>query len=81
MNRENVRAPETVVRLLLMVSAVMVVLLTLDQLRLFGRPLLDDIVVLETHFYYALLGLLLPFAFLQLLPFLQLLLLAWHFFF
>ncbi len=64
MNRENVRAPETVVRLLLMVSAVMVVLLTLDQLRLFGRPLLDDIVVLETHFYYALLGLLLPFAFL-----------------
>ena len=39
------------------------VLLTLDQLRLFGDPLLANLIVLETHFYYALIGLLLPLAF------------------
>ena len=41
-----------VVRLLLMASATCVILLTLDQLRLFGQPLLDSLIVLETHFYY-----------------------------
>lgn len=43
--------------------AVLVSLLTLDQLRLFGDPLLANLIVLETHFYYALIGLLLPLAF------------------
>ncbi len=61
---ESKRSPGTVVQALLILSAVLVVMLTLDQLRLVGRPLLDSIIVLETHFYYALLALLLPFAFL-----------------
>ena len=43
--------------------AVLVSLPTLDQLRLFGDPLLANLIVLETHFYYALIGLLLPLAF------------------
>lgn len=44
--------------------AVLVAGLTLDQLRLFGEPLLSQWIILETHFYYALIGLLLPAAFL-----------------
>lgn len=64
MSLERTREPGQPVRVLLMVSAICVVLLTLDQLRLFGQPMLDQYIVLETHFYYALLALLLPFAFL-----------------
>lgn len=58
--RETGRGISTV----LIISASLVVLLTLDQLRLFGAPLLDHWLGLETHFYYALLALLLPPAFL-----------------
>ncbi|MFN3236483.1 MAG: TRAP transporter permease [Pseudomonadales bacterium] len=47
-----------------MASALLVAALTLDQLRLFGEPLLSDVILLETHFYYALIGLLLPLSFL-----------------
>ena len=64
MSLERTREPGQPVRILLIVSAICVVLLTLDQLRLFGQPMLDQYIVLETHFYYALLALLLPFAFL-----------------
>lgn len=45
------------------IATVLVVLLTLDGLRLFGDPLLDQYIRLETHYYYALVGLLLPFTF------------------
>ena len=41
------------------------VILTLDNLRLLGEPYLDALIQLETHFYYALIGLLLPLAFLR----------------
>ena len=61
---DRIREPGRVLKLLLVISTLAVVALTLDQLRLFGTPLLDDIILLETHFYYALLGLLLPFTFL-----------------
>ncbi len=44
-------------------ATVLVVLLTLDGLRLFGDPMLDAFIRLETHYYYALIGLLLPFSF------------------
>ena len=56
---ERLRSPGRLIQLLLIISAASVVLLTLDQLRLAGRPLLDSVIVLETHFYYALLALLL----------------------
>lgn len=49
---------------LLTLSAVLVTLLTLDQLRLMGDPLLSRWVLLETHYYYGLMGLLLPMTFL-----------------
>lgn len=49
---------------LLTLGAVAATLLTLDQLRLFGDPFLSEWVQLETHFYYALIGVLLPLAFL-----------------
>jgi TRAP transporter 4TM/12TM fusion protein len=42
--------------------------LGIDQLRLMGTPLLSEWLSLETHYYYALIGLLLPFA-LLLYPF------------
>lgn len=64
MKLERTRTPGRLVQALLILCAMVVVLLTLDQLRLTGRPLLDGIIVLETHFYYALLAMLLPFAFL-----------------
>ncbi len=48
----------------LAVATIVVSFITLDNLRLFGTPILTDIIILETHFYYALLGLLLPFCFL-----------------
>jgi TRAP transporter 4TM/12TM fusion protein len=50
--------------ILVIVSALLVSALTLDQLRLFGEPLLSEMILLETHFYYAIIGLLLPLAFL-----------------
>ena len=61
---DAVREPGQVVRTLLTISAIAVITLTLDQLRLFGQPQLQSIIILETHYYYALLALLLPFAFL-----------------
>ncbi len=64
MTLARLREPGALLRGLLIVSASLVILITLDQLRLFGQPLLDRLILLETHFYYALLGCLLPFAFL-----------------
>ncbi|MBD3647886.1 MAG: TRAP transporter permease, partial [Pseudomonadales bacterium] len=46
------------------VANVFVAFLALDNLRVFGTPLLGDVIQLETHYYYALLALLLPLAFL-----------------
>ena len=45
--------------------AVPVTLLALDNLRTFGDPVLGAFVRLETHYYYGLMALLLPFAFLR----------------
>ncbi len=64
MQLERIREPGKVTRLLLIAGSLCVIGLTLDQLRLFGTPLLDAVIVLETHFYYAIFALLLPFAFL-----------------
>ncbi|MDA0979141.1 MAG: hypothetical protein O3B72_11315, partial [Proteobacteria bacterium] len=64
MKLDRLREPGQTIRLLLIFSVTCVITLTLDQLRLFGQPLLDSIIILETHFYYALLALLLPFVFL-----------------
>ncbi len=49
---------------LVTLAAIFVAAMTLDQLRLFGEPLLSDFLVLETNFYYALISLLLPLSFL-----------------
>ena len=57
------RSPSGLVGWLFTLAAVLVALLTLDQLRLFGDPLLASVIILETHFYYALIGILLPLAF------------------
>lgn len=48
--------------LCLIIVALTVSFLSVDQLRLTGDPLLSAWFSLETHFYYALIGLLLPFA-------------------
>ena len=45
--------------------AVPTMLLALDSLRAFGDPILGRFVTLETHYYYGLMALLLPFAFLR----------------
>tara|TARA_R110002073_G_scaffold7568_1_gene43005 strand:- start:2488 stop:4455 length:1968 start_codon:yes stop_codon:yes gene_type:complete len=44
--------------------AIIASFLSVDQLRLAGAPLLAEWFSLETHFYYGLIGMLLPFAFL-----------------
>jgi len=49
---------------LLVIATLLVTLLALDNLRVFGDPILGSIILLETHYYYAMFGLLLPFAFL-----------------
>ncbi|MFT4797718.1 MAG: TRAP transporter 4TM/12TM fusion protein [Candidatus Azotimanducaceae bacterium] len=53
----------------LMFAALTASFFSIDQLRLMGEPLLSEWLSLETHYYYALIGLLLPFA-LLLYPFL-----------
>jgi TRAP transporter 4TM/12TM fusion protein len=60
----RVRESSTGSRILLIMVSMAVMVLTLDNLRLFGTPILDSVIRLETHYYYALLGLLLPMAFL-----------------
>ena len=47
----------------LVVVTLSVSLLTLDGLRMFGDPMLDSVIRLETHYYFALIGFLLPFTF------------------
>jgi|TARA_B100000315_G_scaffold256904_1_gene304110 TRAP transporter 4TM/12TM fusion protein len=42
----------------------LVAILALDSLRVFGDPLLSAVILIETHYFYALIGLLLPFSFL-----------------
>ncbi|HIG41259.1 MAG: TRAP transporter fused permease subunit [bacterium] len=49
---------------LLVIATLLATLLALDSLRIFGDPILGSIILIETHYYYALFGLLLPFAFL-----------------
>ena len=49
---------------LLVVATLFASFMTLDNLRLFGQPLLSDFIRLETHYYYGLLCLLLPLCFL-----------------
>lgn len=63
MNLLRQRDPGNLTRALLIGSLLGAIGLTIDQLRLFGTPLLDQFIVLETHYYYALLALLLPFVF------------------
>lgn len=46
----------------LIVVGLMTSFMAVDQLRLLGQPLLNQWIRLETHFYYALIGMLLPFA-------------------
>jgi TRAP transporter 4TM/12TM fusion protein len=61
--------PETV-RWLVVLAATSSVFLAMDALRMFGeRPLLDAWIRVENHYYYALLGLLLPLSFLVFAPF------------
>ena len=48
----------------LVIAAVTAALMTLDQQRLFGQPLMAGLIRLETHFYYALMGILAPCSFL-----------------
>ena len=48
----------------LVVATLVASLLALDNLRILGDPILGSIILIETHYYYALIGLLLPFAFL-----------------
>ena len=49
---------------LLAVISLLVTLLALDNVRAFGAPLFDGLINIETHYYYALMALLLPPAFL-----------------
>lgn len=49
---------------LLILVALATSLMAVDQMRLLGQPVLSRWISLETHFYYALIGLLLPCAFL-----------------
>ena len=49
---------------MVVLATICVVALVLDSLRLFGSPLLASLIRLETNYYYALIGLLLPFSFL-----------------
>ena len=44
---------------------VLVTLLALDSMRTFGDPILGALVTLETHYYYGLMALLLPFVYLR----------------
>jgi len=52
-------------RWLVAIAAVLSVFLAMDSLRLFSeRPLMDFVITVQNHYYYALLALLLPFSFL-----------------
>jgi TRAP transporter 4TM/12TM fusion protein len=48
----------------LAIVPILVAILALDSLRVFGDPLLAAVILIETHYFYALIGLLLPFSFL-----------------
>jgi len=50
--------------LLVALVCVLAVILALDNVRAFGAPLLSGLIAVETHYYYALMALLLPPAFL-----------------
>jgi TRAP transporter 4TM/12TM fusion protein len=58
------RPPESWLNALLITATLLVTLLALDSLRVLGEPILGSFILLETNYYYALFGLLLPFAFL-----------------
>lgn len=60
----RMRAEHPALDIPLILATLLVALLALDSLRLTGTPLLDAWILLENHYYYALLGLLLPFGFL-----------------
>ena len=66
LNRQRAAHPWLSLPLILATCAVSV--LALDNLRITGTPLFDAWILLENHYYYALLGLLLPFSFLLYKP-------------
>lgn len=62
LTRKRVQSP--LLDWMVVLATICVVVLVLDSLRLFGSPLLASLIRLETNYYYALIGLLLPFSFL-----------------
>ena len=62
-NNTLFRSMESWLKGLLVIATLLVSLLALDSLRMLGEPLLGAIILIETHYYYALFGLLLPFGF------------------
>lgn len=64
MSRSSIAMP-TAVRWLLAFSAVASVFLAMDSLRLFSeQPLMDFVITVQNHYYYALMAMLLPMCFL-----------------
>ncbi|MDH7943981.1 TRAP transporter fused permease subunit [Pseudohongiella sp. SYSU M77423] len=69
MSRSTTEMP-VAVRWLLALSAILCIFLAMDSQRLLSeQPLMDFVITVQNHYYYALLGLLLPLSFLVFPPF------------